>query len=96
MKTTIDLPDSLLREVVHRAAHEGRKIKDVVADLIMSGLTAEAALKKASPPRKGSLKLPFFQCAEDAPATRMSIEQLLELEQESQAQEDLARLGLSL
>lgn len=96
MKTTIDLPDELVREVKIYAAKEGRKIKDVVADLIVAGLAAHAGMKKASPPRKDSLKLPLFPCGDDAPATGMSIEQLLELEQESQVQEDLARLGLTL
>ena len=33
MKTTIDLPPDLVREMKLLAAHEGRKLKDVVADL---------------------------------------------------------------
>jgi plasmid stability protein len=38
MKTTLDLPDALLRQVKLRALHEGRKLKDEVADLLRKGL----------------------------------------------------------
>lgn len=96
MKTTLDLPNELVREMKLRAAHEGRKIKDVVASLLVSGLAAESAKKEAAPARKGTLKLPLFPCAKKAPARRMNIKQLLALEQASQTQEDLERLGLSL
>jgi plasmid stability protein len=96
MKTTLDLPNELVREMKLRAAHEGRKIKDVVASLLVSGLAAESAKRKATPARKGTLKLPLFKCAKNAPARRMSVEQLLALEQATQTQEDLERLGLSL
>ena len=38
MKTTLDLPDALMREIKLRAEHEGRKLKDVVADLLAADL----------------------------------------------------------
>ena len=38
MKTTLDLPDSLMNEIKLRAVHEGRAVKDVVADLLTMGL----------------------------------------------------------
>ena len=34
MKTTLDLPDELVREIKVRAAQQGRKIKDLVAELL--------------------------------------------------------------
>jgi len=34
MKTTLDLPDPLMRRVKIRAASEGRKLKEVIADLL--------------------------------------------------------------
>lgn len=40
MKTTIEIPDAIVREVKLRALHEGRKLKDVVADLLRRGLDA--------------------------------------------------------
>lgn len=38
MKTTLELPDELMRGVKVRAAQTDRKLKDVVADLIRRGL----------------------------------------------------------
>ena len=38
MKTTIDLPPDLVREMKLLAVHEGRKLKDVAADLLKRGL----------------------------------------------------------
>jgi plasmid stability protein len=32
MKTTLDLPDPLMRKIKVRAAGEGRKLKDLVAE----------------------------------------------------------------
>jgi hypothetical protein len=40
MKTTLDLPDALVKQVKLRALHEGRKLKDTVADLLRKGLAA--------------------------------------------------------
>jgi plasmid stability protein len=42
MKTTLDLPDDLMRSIKIRAAEENRRLKDVVADLLRSGLAAPA------------------------------------------------------
>ena len=38
MKTTLDLPDALVKQVKLRALHDGRKLKDAVADLLRKGL----------------------------------------------------------
>jgi plasmid stability protein len=40
MKTTLDLPDDLVKEVKLRAVHEGQKFKDAVIDLLRKGLSA--------------------------------------------------------
>ena len=40
MKTTLDLPDDLMREVKILAVHEGKKLKDAIAELIRKGITA--------------------------------------------------------
>ena len=50
MKTTYDLPESLVKEVKLRAVREGRKLKDTAAEIIRRGLAAkeeEQPLKKA-------------------------------------------------
>lgn len=40
MKTTLDLPDDLMREVKIRAVHEHKKLKDAIAELIRKGMAA--------------------------------------------------------
>ena len=47
MKTTLDLPNDLVQEIRRRAVNEGRKLKDVAADLLRAAL--------APPPESGSL-----------------------------------------
>ena len=42
MKTTLDLPDALVKQVKIRAVREGRKLKDAVADLLRKGLAVAA------------------------------------------------------
>jgi len=63
VKTTLELPDELMRAAKIRAANEGRRLKDVVADLLRRGLAEE-------PKRPGRLqrkvRLPLVQCAHDA------------------------------
>ena len=41
MKTTLELPDELMRTIKIRAVNEDRKLKDVIAELLRRGLTAE-------------------------------------------------------
>lgn len=43
MKTTLDLPDDLMRTIKVRAAREDRKLKDLVADLLRRGLESPPA-----------------------------------------------------
>lgn len=48
MKTTLDLPNDLVREIKQRAASEGRKVKEVAADLLRAALAPSVETK--SPP----------------------------------------------
>lgn len=50
MKTTLDLPDDLMRTIKVRAAREDRKLKDLIAELLRRGLD-EAAPATAAPRR---------------------------------------------
>ena len=73
MKTTLDLPDELMRSVKIRAAQEGRRLKDVVADLLRRGLAAEAR-PEPSPHR---VKLPLFHSTRRAnPEEEMTPERI--------------------
>jgi hypothetical protein len=58
MKTTLDLPERLVREMKIRAATEGRKLRDVAADIIEKGLAAPVA---ATENKEHRVKLPFFE-----------------------------------
>ena len=102
MKTTLDLPDELVKEVKLRAVHEGRKLRDEVASLLRLGLAVvnrpparARRLKSSRVKTDGKTGLPVIVCAPNAPASRMSAAQLIAIEQETQTQEDIERLGLS-
>lgn len=40
MKTTLELPDDLMRAVKIRAVHEDKKLKDTIAELLRKGMAA--------------------------------------------------------
>ena len=53
MKTTLELPDDLLRRVKLRAVHRNRRLKDEIAQLLEAGLAgapAREAPRKAPKP----------------------------------------------
>ena len=54
MKTTLDLPDVLMKQVKLRALQEGRKLKDAVADLLRKGLAAQAEIIACAPGLRGA------------------------------------------
>ena len=70
MKTTLDLPDELVREVKLRALNENRKLKDAVAELLRKGLLAPEggnASKAPSVVRKDrKTGLPVIECRKTA------------------------------
>jgi len=101
MKTTLDLPDELIREVKLRAVVQRRTVKDLVAEFLRQGLGIEPPGRLAPPPAGsmvavGAQGLPVISCQPKAPATRMSAEELLKLEQQTQADEDLQHAGITL
>ena len=62
MKTTLDLPDDLMREVKIRAVKENRKLKDAIADLLKRGLAREPIV----PAKRRRVRLPLVRCAHEA------------------------------
>ena len=96
MKTNLDLPAVLVREMKLRAAQMGCKVDAVAAELLRRALAPAKSTASAPFAMKGMIKLPLFPSPETAPASRMSTAELLKLEQETLHQEDLQRLGLSL
>jgi plasmid stability protein len=63
MKTTLDLPDDLMREVKIRAVQENRKLKDAIADLLRRGLSQKAARRRSVSHR---VRLPLVECSREA------------------------------
>ena len=49
MKTTLELPDELMRQVKLRAIHRNQKLKDAIAQLLELGM---AAAPQAQAPRR--------------------------------------------
>lgn len=98
MKTTIDLPDDLIRQAKLRAVGQGLPLKDLIATFIRQGLELDTG-HPLSPPAPGEALqigangLPIFRCRPDAPADHTSLEELLRLEQKLLAEEDLLHAG---
>ena len=67
MKTTLDLPDDLMRKVKIRAVHEHKKLKDTIAELIRKGMAAGKTNPKKIP-KPIKLRGGFRPTAEDIEA----------------------------
>lgn len=76
MKTTIDLPPDLVREMKLLAVLQGRKLKDVAADLLTRGLKS-GETKAKNLPRKD------FLLSADAHAPEMSPERVRQILEET-------------
>ena len=99
MKTTLDLPDELVREMKLRAVMQGRTLRDLAAEFIRQGLGMAAPKPPQVPPPGSRIEigadgLPIVRGVPAAPARRMSSEALIALEQALLAQEDMQRAGL--
>lgn len=58
MRTTLDLPDPLFKEVKTRAVQQGVKLKELLATYIEAGLRAPQTLEKNTPQLKNPYPLP--------------------------------------
>ncbi|WP_395747097.1 antitoxin [Prosthecobacter sp.] len=86
MKTTLDLPGDLVREIKLRAVHEGSKLKDTVAELLRRGLREQRAKGGGRPSR---VKLPLVHCRRAAVLTPDEVAAAL-LKQETEWHHDSA------
>ena len=96
MKTTLDLPDELVRAMKMRALLQGCTLRDLVADFLRQGLgmapqQAPQALPPGSMVETAPNGLPTIRCNANAPATAMGLQDLLLMEQDAQTAEDLQR-----
>lgn len=84
MKTTLDLPDALVKQVKFRAVQDGRKLKDTVADLLRKGLAASDDTESAAATpvivRDRKTGLPVIQCRQAAsPQDELTPERVSEI-----------------
>jgi len=101
MKTTLDLPDEIVREMKLRAVMQGRTLRDLVTEFLRQGLGMAAPrqapqLSPDSPIQINENGFPVFRSGDNAPAQRMTIEQLMQLEQDALHGEDMQRAGISV
>ena len=70
MKTTLDLPQDLVRQLKLRAVRDGRKLKDLAAEVLRAGLKSEVhppAGKRPRIVRDKKTGLPVIRCKRAAP-----------------------------
>jgi hypothetical protein len=77
VKTTLDLPDDLMRTIKLRAVRENRRLKDMVAELLRRGLSRRP---RAASSARRRVQLPLVRCAHDAtPSEEMTPDRVAEV-----------------
>ena len=76
-------------------------MKDLVTEFLRQGLGLTPPRGSKTPAASSMVVidangLPVIRCAPRAPATRMTVAELLKLEQETQLKEDMQRAGITL
>ena len=101
MKTTIDLPDVLVKAARQRALHEGRTFRELVADYIRQGLNEQADREAAAGDQATAVRIaadgmPLFprQVGDSPPPA--DLDALLALERDALLDDDLHRAGLQI
>jgi hypothetical protein len=82
MKTTIDLPEDLVREMKFRAVREGKKLREVAEEVFRRGLAAPAAPR--GPGGRHRVTLPLVPKTPDSKPFELSGKRLHELELEAE------------
>jgi len=99
MKTTINLPDDLVRELKLCALLQGRTLRDMVAEFLRKGLAVSSPIPQPTELSRveiGPDGIPTIRCRSEASAMHIGIDALLSLQQQTQTQEDFHRAGLSI
>lgn len=98
MKTTLDLPDHLVRQAKQRALQQGRTLKELVAEYIRQGLhgTTTTSVPIASDGvMVDSVGLPVFRWEPASDRPGIDLATALQLEQQGLELEDLRRASRS-
>ena len=91
MKTTLDLPDDLLRTMKMQAVQEGRNLKDVAAEIFRRGLAQPA--RPASQPLRQRVKLPLIIAPPGAPKFSLTGKDIDRLLMEDEVRQHHATVG---
>ena len=75
MKTTVELPADVLRQLELRAVREGRRVAELVVELVRIGLKRSAI---GNSPRSGK-KLPIIDCDPARPENEMTPDRVAEV-----------------
>jgi hypothetical protein len=97
MKTTLDLPDHLMRQVKQRALQQGRPIKELVADYIRQGLHGTPGAPLQPTARAVELDasgMPLFRPDPSFSGPPIDLATALQLERDALMHEDCQRAGL--
>jgi hypothetical protein len=82
VKTTMDLPEDLIREMKFRAVREGRKLREVAEEVFRRGLAAPASSRP--PGERHRCRLPIIPASPGARPFDLTGERLMELELEAE------------
>lgn len=85
MKTTLEIPDDLMREIKIRAAREDRKLKDLVAELLRRGL-AETENQPPAATIRHRVKFPLVEGTPAPPGQELTPERIAEILIEQEAE----------
>jgi plasmid stability protein len=101
MKTTLDLPDELIRAAKLRAVSQGRTLRDLVAEYLRQGLgiNEKPSVDVQTAPSTiefNAKGFPQFKCRPESQVHPEDLASLLKLERSSLEEEDLRRAGQSL
>jgi plasmid stability protein len=78
MKTTVELPDDLMRAIKVRAAEEGLSIKELLTDLLSSALSSSR--KRTKPKRLRYEQMPILKGGRKAaPGKELTPERVAEI-----------------
>ena len=99
MRTTLDLPDPLMRRVKIKAAAEGKKLKEIMAELIEAGLDKDqpqATLSEGESPWYIDPKtgFPIIKSLNTPGYKPPTTEEALEITEKALLEGDLERAGI--
>lgn len=82
MKTTMDLPEDLIREMKFRAVREGRKLREVAEEVLRKGLAASVSPRSSG--ERHRVRLPIIPAPANARRFELTGERLMHLETEAE------------